>query len=308
MTEASDSISVSAKVATSMANAIFQETLGMPTPSEYIPSVLFGYSICKKLDGIRGAGTTGWWGMRQLKGYGMCDERLLPYGSVKSEDEVPKIAISAEAYRSGYQHRSFAYQRLYTLNDIRRMLARPIILLTITGADGRSVPIPPFPQVCFDLFENARTAEKGHLSIPGPSEKKISGHAVSVLAYNDSLKELCFRNSWGPKWGDEGYGYLPYEYLNRNQVNEVWVPLFPRAAKELGTRYKDVVFRDKEHQRIRLRVTQLPGLSWGRPSLWVIDLYDREYKLAGWSHCSVYADRDTLEIDELFVMPNYRRR
>ena len=247
----------------------------------YIPSVLFAYSIGKKLDGIRGPGTTGWWGQRVSKGYGMCDERLLPYGSVKSEDEVPKIAISEDAYRSGYQHRCFAYQRLYTLNDIKRMLAYPVCLP------------PPFPQLCFELFESVRTADRGHLPVPGPAEKRISGHAVTVLRYNDNQKELKFLNSWGPKWGDKGYGYLPYEYFNRKLVTEVWVSLFPRAANVLGTRYKDVVFRDKEHQRIRLRVTQLPGLSWGRPSLWVIDLYDSDHKLAGWAHCSVYTDRDT---------------
>jgi len=287
---------------------IFQETLGLPAPSEYIPSILFGYSITKKLDGIRGAGTTGWWGERVLKGYGMCDERLLPYGSVKSEEEVPKIAISAEAYRSGYQHRSFAYQRLYTLNDVRRTLAHPVVVITLTDADGRSWPIPPFPQLCFDLFESARTANKGHLPVPGPGEKAIAGHSVVVEGYNDNLRELRFWNNWGPGWGDKGYGYLPYEYFNRKLINEVWVPLFPREAKVLGTRYDDLFFRDTDHQRIRLRATQLPALSAGRPRFWVFDLYDSDFKLAGWAHCSVYADRDTLEIEELFVMPDYRRR
>jgi GNAT superfamily N-acetyltransferase len=55
-----------------------------------------------------------------------------------------------------------------------------------------------------------------------------------------------------------------------------------------------------------LMAHQPPSPSPGRPRFWVFDIYRRE-KLVGWTHCSVYVDRETLEIEELFVMPESRR-
>ena len=30
------------------------------------------------------------------------------------------------------------------------------------------------------------------------------------------------RNSWGPEWGDGGYGWLPYEYVLQNLATDWW--------------------------------------------------------------------------------------
>lgn len=75
---------------------------------------------------------------------------------------------------------------------------------------------------------------KGGIPYPAPGEKVIWGHAVAAVGYNDSLKiknlnshkettgALIFKNSWGPKWGDAGYGYLPYDYVLSQFASDFW--------------------------------------------------------------------------------------
>jgi hypothetical protein len=40
-------------------------------------------------------------------------------------------------------------------------------------------------------------------------------HAVVITGYDDAKGWFEFKNSWGQMWGDFGYSYLPYEYVDR---------------------------------------------------------------------------------------------
>lgn len=61
----------------------------------------------------------------------------------------------------------------------------------------------------------------GHQGI-SPDEKdaakmsppNVSGwHCISICGYDDTQGRFTFKNSWGPWWGDSGYGTLPYDYV-----------------------------------------------------------------------------------------------
>jgi GNAT superfamily N-acetyltransferase len=297
----SDFVPISAGVITSSGVGVRAAEGGSSAPEAgqsapiFIPSRLFGYALTKKLDGISGAGTTGWWASRVLKGYGFCEERLLPYGTCRSEDEVPRVAMSPEAYRDGYRHRAFAYQRLYSVNDVKRALARPICGL------------PLLPLLSFRMFESIRAAPNGRVPLPGHNERSAIGHCVLVVGYDDNDRTLKFMNSWGPGWGDKGIGYLPYEYFSRNLVTETWVFLPNELGRALRTFHGHTVFRDGRRERVKAEVSSVFPPAWGRPNLWVMDLYDREYRIIGWAYCTPFVDRDVLEIEELFVKPEHRR-
>lgn len=42
-----------------------------------------------------------------------------------------------------------------------------------------------------------------------------AGHAVLLTGFDTVTREFTFKNSWGERWGDGGYGRLSFDYVNR---------------------------------------------------------------------------------------------
>ena len=53
------------------------------------------------------------------------------------------------------------------------------------------------------------------MPIPSPSQgdKLIGGHAVVLVGFKENEKVFVVRNSWGKGWGDNGYFYMPYDFI-----------------------------------------------------------------------------------------------
>lgn len=88
----------------------------------------------------------------------------------------------------------------------------------------------------FDVYESV---EQGVVSglIPYPQKDErleLLNHGVMAVGYDDSVKvqntnsneetegAILFKNSWSAKWGDNGYGWLPYEYFLKGCANDCW--------------------------------------------------------------------------------------
>lgn len=67
-------------------------------------------------------------------------------------------------------------------------------------------------------FTSSQTRNTGIVETPLSNESLDNGHAVLIIGWNDDKKLLQFRNSYGPKWGDKGNGYLRYAAIE----NEKW--------------------------------------------------------------------------------------
>jgi C1A family cysteine protease len=84
----------------------------------------------------------------------------------------------------------------------------------------------------FASFESCTTP--GGIPLPGAGETAEWGHAVAVFGYDDTLQltntscqltttgALLIRNCWGTAWGDQGYGWLPYEYVLQKKASDFW--------------------------------------------------------------------------------------
>jgi len=66
--------------------------------------------------------------------------------------------------------------------------------------------------------------------VPTPSDQDLQtgtsgGHCMLCVGYSEPDKIFIVRNSWGAKWGDQGYCYIPYSYVMREDLNngDAWI-------------------------------------------------------------------------------------
>lgn len=65
----------------------------------------------------------------------------------------------------------------------------------------------------YESFEAEAVIKTGIIPMPGMDERALGGHAVVVVGYNIDKEWFICRNSWGEEWGDKGYCYMPFAYL-----------------------------------------------------------------------------------------------
>lgn len=64
----------------------------------------------------------------------------------------------------------------------------------------------------YESFISEELAKTGMMSVPTEDEKILGGHCVMAVGFDDDKKCFIIQNSWGNKWGIDGYFYMPYDY------------------------------------------------------------------------------------------------
>lgn len=95
-------------------------------------------------------------------------------------------------------------------------------ILSIKTALNNKLPVCICIQV-YQSFQSVPTYKTGIVQIPSEQELVVGGHAILLVGYKDDTKQFIFQNSWSFGWGDKGYGYLPYDYVNKNLTFDPWI-------------------------------------------------------------------------------------
>jgi C1A family cysteine protease len=189
-------------------------------------SRLFVYKATRNLMGI--TGDKGAW-LRSTMGAlvlcGIPPEKYWKYTDKKPDfDKEPPSFVYAIADN---------YQAVkYFCHDPRGVKVHPNNVLT-SVKKYLAAGIPSmFGFYGFSSFN--QTDVKGGIPYPCPGEKAKWGHGVVAVGYDDAKKiknstcgkqttgALLIRNSWGTKWGEYGYGWLPYEYVLNELAVDFW--------------------------------------------------------------------------------------
>jgi C1A family cysteine protease len=144
-------------------------------------------------------------GIKCINRLGYCSEESWRYDISRFREKPP-----SSCYTEARQHHSLEYKRVpQTLRDIKTILAGgyPIV----------------FGIAVYESFESPTTTRTGVVPMPLPHERMLGGHAIAMVGYDEEKKHVICRNSWGEVWGDNGYFYLPYEYVtNASLASDFW--------------------------------------------------------------------------------------
>jgi C1A family cysteine protease len=157
----------------------------------------FVYSESKKIDGMPDEeGTTIRTAMRVLKTRGVCQEKFWPYAA--HQTDKPKRCVNPDAKR----FRVLTYARILNFEELRMSLA----------TKGPCV-------IGVEVFNGMMKTKTGVVPMPRKGEETLGGHAICCVGYEDRKKVVKFKNSWSIQWGEKGFGYLPYAYIERYMMD-----------------------------------------------------------------------------------------
>ena len=172
-------------------------------PRDY--SRLFVYYFARMLDGFEGSDSGCYIrsAIKAMSQFGVCQERHWEFNNKTVLVKPDKDAIDRAKIR-----RVVDYYRVDNRDNIICALAaeKPVI----------------FGAHIFNSFMN--TAD-GHIPMPNLTVDKYAGaHAMLVVGYNLEDEVFIVRNSWGEKWGNGGYCWMPFGYFTIGElVDDCWV-------------------------------------------------------------------------------------
>jgi C1A family cysteine protease len=180
-------------------------------------SRLFLYKVTRQLMGFKGDdGAYLRETMKAMVLFGVPPEKYWPYKIDQYNEEPGNFC-----YCFAQNYKALKYYRLDPPGKTPS---------TILGAVKKSLAAELPAMFGFSVYSSLPPAGDGKGEIPFPSagDAQEGGHAVLAVGYDDSKKigknkgALLIRNSWGTEWGEKGYGWLPYAYIEEGLADDFW--------------------------------------------------------------------------------------
>jgi len=174
-----------------------------------IPSRLFTYYNTRLMNNSadRDSGTSIRDCIKSINKYGLCPESIWPYDS-----SILFNKPGADCYEKAIGKNSIPYHRIVQNHD----------QIKSTLADGQPII---FGMSIFPSFLKKEVSETGIVPMPDPDEAILGGHSALLVGYDDEECYWIVLTSWGEKFGDKGYLYLPYDYFFKEKkfIMDLWV-------------------------------------------------------------------------------------
>jgi len=169
-------------------------------------SRLFIYYNARELDGdcSQDQGTYLKSCVKVLRKQGACSENTWSFNLDQILEQPPKQAYAEAAN--------------FRVEDAARV---EIDLHTMQSCLAEGYPFA-FGLQLFSSFQQAGST--GLVPMPDPdNEKHDGGHAMLCVGYSDVDQVFIVRNSWGTDWGEQGYCYIPYDYMTKpDLIHDCW--------------------------------------------------------------------------------------
>ncbi len=139
--------------------------------------------------------------MKAISNYKLTNEKIWPYNILNFDKLAPSSAFTNTYKLNNFEY-TFIKQDLISIKQVISS-GKPILI-------GISV---------YSSFESTNSTKYGIIPMPDISKDNLlGGHAILLIGYDDKTNVFKFQNSWGIKWGDKGYGYIPYDYVLNNNL------------------------------------------------------------------------------------------
>jgi C1A family cysteine protease len=181
------------------------------------PSRLFLYQNTLRLARVRGdCGADLRTTLKTMIHCGIPPERYWPY-------EVERFALQPDAFLYSF-HKPYGDVTYVRLDSSK-----------LTGIENlqivKSFLAAGFPTTLGFAVPNSLT-DDGNISYRPTFDSVLGGQAMLAVGFDDrwlrgSRGALLVRSSWGPHWGEQGYGWLPYAYVEEKLAVDFYTLLHP---------------------------------------------------------------------------------
>jgi len=173
-------------------------------------SRLFVYYNARVMDGREGEmhGSSMVLNMAATMMYGACPASMWPY-----QTSLVTTRPTEACYRAAENLKGVSYARLEHGDPVR-----------IKSVLAQGLPVPFAMQM---PREGYAMGYGGRITRPAGGwwpRKKEGGHALLMVGYDDAMESWLVRNSWGTRYGEQGYFWLHYEALEAyKKPDNFWV-------------------------------------------------------------------------------------
>lgn len=139
---------------------------------------------------------------KSIKDYCICAEEFWIYNVYKFDVQPPPPAYSDSTKRTILNYAS--------LNGTTETI----------NAINENYPVVVGMDVFHDFME--LNSSNPVLSMPGPMDYSLGGHAVCLVGYSIPEKRFLAKNSFGKDWGNNGYCWIPFDYSD-SYIFDRWI-------------------------------------------------------------------------------------